>query len=97
MKNVVVDRITIKFNEFHAANPEVYHELVALARNLIRFGYTSYGIGALFEVLRYNRSIQTVGSTFKLNNDFRALYSRMIMEKEPDLANFFVTRARTSI
>lgn len=82
----------MKFWRFHMNNPHVYEGLVALARQAKSMGIDHYGIAALYEVLRWNRAIQTSGDAFKLNNDFRAHYARLIMEVEPDLADFFETR-----
>jgi hypothetical protein len=88
------DTIEQRFRAFHAANPQVYRELRGMALGIRRRGTTRYGIAGLFEVLRYRYSIQTSGDSFKLNNDFRALYARMLMDSEPELAGFFETRER---
>lgn len=91
-----MDKIAVNFQKFHTNNPDIYSELVRLSRELVRAGYTNYGISALFEVVRYNKSISTIGDRFKLNNNYRALYARMIMERESDLATFFHIRRRLS-
>ena len=88
------DTIEQRFSAFHAANPAVYRELRSMALGIKRRGATRYGIAGLFEVLRYRWSLQTSGDSFKLNNDFRALYARLLMDNEPELADFFETRER---
>lgn len=85
------DSIPARFERFHAANPQVYDNLVALARQFRdkrRDG--KIGIAMLYEVLRWNYYM-TVDSEeeYKLSNDFRACYSRLIMEREPDLDGIF--------
>lgn len=87
-------KIEAAFWGFHYENPGIYDELVALARDLRDRGYTKLGIGMLFEVLRWRRMKLTVASehAFKLNNNFRAYYARLIMEREPDLDGAFDTR-----
>jgi hypothetical protein len=87
-------KIERAFWEFHRENPGVYDELVALARDLQQRGYDRLGIGMLFEVLRWRRMKLTVASQhdFKLNNNYRAYYSRLIMQREPDLDGIFNTR-----
>lgn len=83
------------FREFHAVNPRIYVRLVEMARALKARGVSHYGIAALFEVLRYEAAIGTSdpsGMPFKLNNNYRAYYARMIHEREPELAGFFRTR-----
>ena len=84
-----------KFWEFHEAHPEVYAELVGIARGLIRRGYKRFGIATCYEVCRW-RSMMGVGvgrtEPFKLNNNYRAYYARLIMQREPDLRGIFKTR-----
>lgn len=90
-----------RFWRFHRACPEVYAELVRLARQLHRRGFARYGIGSLWEVLRWRRDIRlgaeeragTGGvELFRINNDYRSRYARLIMLKEPDLRGFFELR-----
>lgn len=80
------------FDEFHAANPHVYDELVWLARQGKAAGAKKLGIGQLFEVLRWQTLLRTNSTDFKLNNNLRSFYARMIMERESDLAGIFETR-----
>lgn len=91
------DSISERFRRFHSANPEVYRNLVNLARQLKRSGRDSYGIVGLYEVLRYDASLKTDGKPFKLSNDYRSRYARLIMAQEPDLEGFFKTRELSSI
>ena len=86
--------IAQRFEMFHAANPTVYARLREMALGLRRRGRERYSINGLFEALRWQHAMQTDDPTseFKLNNDFRALYARRLMEREPDLADFFETR-----
>lgn len=89
-------RIADRFREFHDANPEVYDELVALARRAADRGHRRMGIDMLFNIVRWNRLMSTVDTDrtgFKLNNDFRSHYARLIMSQEPDLEGLFETRA----
>lgn len=83
------------FWKWHAQNPQVYSELVSLARRLRDRGHRKVGIGMLFEVLRWRHAMRTTGDAdgFKLNNNYRALYARLIMEQEDDLAGMFELRA----
>lgn len=82
------------FWTFHNANPDVYRRLVKLARDLVARGHRTIGIGMLFEVLRWHHAMTTVDteSSFKLNNNYRALYARLIMVREADLDGKFNTR-----
>lgn len=85
-----------RFNAFHAANPHVYAHLRTLALKLAREGKKA-GIATIYEVLRYEGIWQTTGDTYKLNNDWRAFYSRMLMENEPELDGYFETRKQTAV
>ncbi|MFA6917207.1 MAG: hypothetical protein WC222_12505 [Parachlamydiales bacterium] len=89
-----VDRdLNRRFAEFHLANPQVYTELVALAREASRRGRKRIGIKMIYEVVRWNRFIQTTDDSFKLNNDYHSRYARLIMQREVDLAGIFETRS----
>lgn len=96
-KTTEADSIQARFREFHEANPEVYEALVRLARRIKSTGVTTYGIVGLYEVLRYDRFLKTDGKPFKLANNYRSRYSRLIMEQEPDLAGFFRTAELTAL
>ena len=83
------------FLEYHAAHPGVYDLLVSLARCCRASGMTQYGIASLFERVRWHYHVDYGEGDFKLNNNHKAFYARMIMEREPDLRGFFETRDRT--
>ena len=84
-----------QFKAFHAANPHVYEHLRTLALNARRKDIT-VGIAMLFEVLRWQYLMATsdASSEFKLNNNYRAFYARLLMEQEPELAGYFETRTQ---
>jgi hypothetical protein len=88
------DGMTIEqaFEKFHAANPQIYRELVARARRAHDAGARRIGIGMLFEILRWRHILRTGGDEFKLNNNYRSYYARLIMLREPDLEGIFETR-----
>jgi len=86
-----------RFERFHANNPEVYSNLVNLARQFRRKGSNSnrkMGIGMLYEVLRWNffMEVEAGEEEYKLSNDFRACYARLIMDQEADLQDAFNLR-----
>ena len=83
-----------KFDRFHADNPKVYETLVRLAREWVaRFGGHKLGIATLYERARWEIALATTDADFKLNNDWRSYYARLIMTQEPDLAGLFDLRA----
>lgn len=80
------------FEAFHENNPHVYDQLVRMARQAKAAGVERWGMKRLFEVLRWERAIESRGEPFLLNNNFTAFYARLVMEREPDLVGFFETR-----
>ena len=83
-----------KFVLLHAENPHVYKELVRLAREALLSGQRKWSINGLFEVLRWKLVIETNDREFRLSNNHRACYARLIMEQEPDLEGFFTIKRR---
>jgi hypothetical protein len=81
-----------KFQKFHQENPQVYRELAELARQAKRRGRRKIGIKMLFEVVRWNRFLQTTDKEFKLNNNLHSRYARLLMEREPELRGIFNLR-----
>jgi len=88
--------IETEFWSFHYNNPRVYDALVKLARQTKDAGKDECGIGMLWEVLRWQHYISTRGDEFKLNNNYRSHYARLIMQRESDLEGFFVLRTLRS-
>lgn len=87
-----------KFEAFHRANPWVYDELVSMTEDWAKRGHKKIGIGMLFELLRWMHGMRTQDptSSFKLNNNHRSRYVRLIAESRPDLASMFELRELTS-
>lgn len=85
--------LQFEFERFHLAHPEVYEVLVKLARKAKRKGHDRLGIAMLWEVMRWEHMVgDQSGKEWKLNNNWKAFYARLIMEQEPDLAELFDTR-----
>ncbi|OBS01863.1 hypothetical protein A9W98_17930 [Mycobacterium gordonae] len=86
--------IAERFEAFDRANPHVYTTLVRLAREWIqRTGRHKLAIATLFERARWEIALATTDPEFKLNNNFRAFYARLIMHREPDLTDLFDLRS----
>lgn len=86
--------ITDDFWKFHHAHPEVYETLVRRARDLSERGYRRLGIGMLWEVMRYTSMIgaRPGEEAYRLNNNYRSRYVRIIIDQEPDLRSLFEIR-----
>ncbi len=81
-----------RFNTFHAENPHVLDTLLSLAQEAHTHGFKRIGIGMLYERARWELSLQTQGDVYRLNNDYRAFYARLIVDADPSLAGLFAMR-----
>lgn len=84
------DSIRGRFLKFHRENPDVYTESVKIARYLrIDVGLNRVSMSLIWERLRWLHTVETKGEPFRLGNDYRSEYARLIMEQEPDLRGLF--------
>lgn len=81
-----------RFEAFHAANPWVYDALVRLTHDWVRRGNPRIGIGMLTEIIRWQYGRRTAGDAFKINNNFRSRYVRLMIAEHPEWASVFSTR-----
>ena len=84
-----------KFWEYHIKHPEVYQMLVRFAREWRdrRGAHSVGGMKMLWERVRWEMAINpTVDETFKCNNNHPAFYSRLLMERNPELVGIFHLR-----
>lgn len=91
------DTIQAKFEEFHRAHPEVYGKVVELAftlkaqRDAGRCKWVS--IGAIWERLRSDWLFAGRDSEgYKLNNNYRSRYARLLIADFPEFAGIIETR-----
>lgn len=84
--------------DFHRRHPEVWEMFVKFTFEMIKRGYKNYSVNAIFERIRWEKdSVGGDGVTsFKLNNNYRAFYSRRFMRAYPEHEGFFRTRQQTS-
>jgi hypothetical protein len=82
-----------RFAQYHADHPEIYRALLRFALEARRAGRDRLSINALFERVRWETLVGAGDDTFKLNNNWRAHYARLLMRQEPALGPaFFETR-----
>lgn len=82
-----------QFADFHALNPWVLTALEQLTADYLARGAERVGIGMLFEVLRWRYARATHGQDFRLNNNFRSRYVRLLIDRRPEWAPAFEVRA----
>lgn len=83
------------FWQFHLDNPRIYDLLVTFARRYReQHGADAViGVDLLFERVRWELAIETADALgFKLNNNHRAFYARLIMDNNEDLRDVFRLR-----
>ena len=85
--------IQIQFETFHQLNPWVLRALEALTADYLKHGASRVGIGMLFEVLRWRYVTATEGDEFRLNNNFRSRYVRLLIERHPEWESAFEVRS----
>lgn len=83
-----------QFLRFHELNPHVYSTIVEISLGLQKHGLKRTGISMVFERMRWMWAMQTRGDDYKLNNNYRAFYARMVMDEHPKLQGFFETRVQ---
>ncbi len=85
-------QLLLDFTLFHLANPHVYELFKKFTFQAIKSGREHFGVGAIWERLRWETQIETVNEEYKLNNNHRAYYARMFMNDFPTHSGFFRTR-----
>lgn len=89
------DPIEEAFVAFHRANPQVYARLETEALKLGSLPKAPrFGISLIFEVMRHDHLLKTEGEHWKLNNNFRALYARLLLHHQPHLTPKLEMRER---
>lgn len=85
------------FGLFHHGNPHIYRLLKQMAIDYKRKGHAHCGMKMLWEALRYSSAVKTRGEPYKLNNNYTALYARLLMKQERELVGFFEVRGRRAV
>lgn len=82
-----------QFEAFHAANPHVFDLLVKYTQRLRDSGRKHYSINAVFERIRWHLNVEIRGDEeFKLNNNYRSRYVRLLETEHPEFTGFYRTR-----
>ena len=84
-----------KFEEFHSNNPEVYQELLKLARDFkARVPGQKLGFRMIWEVMRWNKfmRVRRPEKDYKFNDHYCPRYARLLMDRNPELSGMFELR-----
>ena len=91
------DQIEKRFVAFHRENPRVWELFQRFTQELIGAGFTHYSVDAVFQRIRWHVTIETRSPDgLKLNDHYRAYYSRLYHVAHPEHQGFFRERKRTS-
>lgn len=83
-----------KFKMYHRENPEVWEEFKSMATQMLKVT-DRYSHVTMIEVMRWNSDIKG-GDPFKINNDFKALYARLMIYHYSAFKDFFELRRMKS-
>jgi hypothetical protein len=78
-----------KFKAWHLENPHVYSKFKELAYEMKKTGRSRYSAETIINVLRWHTDLTTTGSEFKISNDYRSMYARLLAYQDPDFERFF--------
>lgn len=85
-------KLEAAFNKWHAANPHVYDKIEEFALAALASGRGRFSISMIYERIRWWSRFETTGEPWKLNNSYRAFYSRMLMTEHPELVGVLEIR-----
>ena len=80
-----------KFEKYHKENPEVFIGFTRLAIKMKQTGRSKYSHVSIIEALRWTSDLKG-GKPFKINNDYKALYARLMIHHWPHFKDFFSLR-----
>jgi hypothetical protein len=86
-----------KFKAFHLANGFVYEKFKEYARKIKSKGHKKYSAWTIINVIRWEEDLKTRGDVFQINNDFIALYARLLIYHFPEFEKFFELRSMKSV
>lgn len=81
--------------QYDKDHSDIWIEFEKIALNLIDRGIKHYGAKAIFEIIRYWRTIKKIeDKDFKVNNNYTQYYAKKFMNKYPEYDGFFEIRER---
>jgi hypothetical protein len=80
------------FKAFHLANPKVYELFCKYAREAKAAGRERFSHWMIVNRIRWYTAVETRGDDFKVNNNFIALYARLLVWQDPSFDGFFQLR-----
>lgn len=85
-----------RFEQYDTMNPHVYGLFRRFALEAVDAGNTALSASLICERIRWEVQVVTRGDQFKINNNYRAFYSRKFMQQFPMYDGFFRIRYQPS-
>lgn len=82
----------LTFPEYHQENPQIYQAFRKYTLQAIRKGHKNLSAEFIFNVIRWKTGVGVVADKYKVNNNYKAFYSRLFMNENPEYKGFFRTR-----
>ncbi len=78
---------------YDTKHPDIWTAFEKIALNLIDRNIKHYGSKAIFEIIRYERTLKIIeGELFKVNNNYTPYYAQKFLDKYPEHTGFFEIR-----
>jgi len=84
--------LLVKFKRYHRSNPHVYESFKSNAYLMKRTGRKKYSAWTIINKMRWDEDLKTTGGEFIINNNYIALYARLLITFHPEFLNFFDLR-----
>jgi hypothetical protein len=77
------------FKDWNNENPQVYDLFLKYSLEAKKSGRKRFSGWMIANRIRWYTTIETTGNDFKLSNDFIALFTRLVIFKNPEFEGFF--------
>jgi hypothetical protein len=87
---------TKRFLKFHRANPNVYDLFCKITFQAMQKGLQNFGVGAVFEIMRWETGVVKETSSQTLCNTYRAYYARLFELHHPTYTGYFRSKSSSA-
>lgn len=87
---------TKRFLKFHRANPKVYDLFCKITFQAMQKGLQNFGVGAVFEIMRWETGIVKETPSQTLCNTYRAYYARLFEIQHPTYKGYFRSKSSSA-
>lgn len=86
------DQTLDAFDKYNLEHPDIFKRFVELACAMKIAGRKRYGAMSIIEAMRWEYDIANPKGEFKINNNFRSLFARLLAYQDPAFEEFFEFR-----